>query len=453
MNSHLVAAAQYEDALALWPEGDAERPDLLFRRARSLHLVGDDRRQHALEEARDALLGVGASEPAAEAEAFLGHGAWYRGDRGAAEPHFSRAYELVADRGASASKARVLALTARFRMLGSAPEEAIPIAREALALAETLALDELRAHALTTIGSSKSRIQLWTGREELEKALEIGLAANSPVAATTLNNLAVMAIWEGDFRRGDELYPKGQELAERFGDRDGLRFMRGNAIYAAFTLGRWDEAAEAADAFIADCASSPHYAEGIVREARASIRLARGDLAGAAEDREFVLEHARRAKDPQRILPSLAATALNFVLLDKPDEARAAAEETIAVARENVGMTSAASVLVIVAGPLGVREEFGAIVELSPEGPWKDLTRAGVRGELRRVGDLFAEFGSATFEAYTRLFAGEDAIQAGHRAEGEAEIERALGFFRSVGAELLVRRGESLLAAAYSDSA
>jgi tetratricopeptide (TPR) repeat protein len=338
-------------------------------------------------------------------------------------------------------------------MLGGALEEAIRIAREALAIAEALALDELRAHALTTIGSSMNRIQLWTGREELEEALEIGLAANSPVAATTLNNLAVMAVWEGDFRRGDELYPKGQELAERFGDRDGLRFMRGNAIYAAFALGRWDEAAEAAAAFVAECVSSPHYSEGIVREARASIRLARGDLTGAAEDREFVLEHARRVKDPQRILPSLAAAALNLVLLDKPDEARAAAEETIAVTRENVGMTSAASLLVLVAGPLGVRDEFGAIVELSPEGPWKDLTRAGVRGELRRAADLYAEFGCATFEAYARLFAGEEAIEAGRRAEGAAEIERAIGFFRSVGAELLVRRGESFLAGAYSDSA
>ena len=73
------AEKYYAEAIALWPDDDAERPDLLFRRARSLHVAGDDRRTEALEEARDALLDVDAVEPAAEAEAFLAHGAWYRG--------------------------------------------------------------------------------------------------------------------------------------------------------------------------------------------------------------------------------------------------------------------------------------------------------------------------------------------------------------------------------------
>jgi tetratricopeptide (TPR) repeat protein len=383
----------------------------------------------------------------------MGHGAWYRGDRDAAEPHFSRAYALVADPGASASKARVLALSARFRMLAGAPEEALHIAREALTLAESLALHELRAHALTTIGSSKSRIELSSGRPELEEALEVALAADSPIAAVTLNNLAVLAIWEGDFLRAYEIYPEAMRIAERFGDRDALRFMRGNAIFASWVVGRWEEAAEAADAFVVECASSPHYAEGIAREARGSIRLARGDLAGAAEDREFVLEHSHRVKDPQRLLPSLAATAVSLVLLEKHDEARTAAEETIALARENLDMTSAANHLILVAGRLGLRDELREVVELAPEGPWKNLTVAGAHGDLGRAADLYAEFGAPTFEAYARLLGGEEAIQGGRRAEGEAEIERALAFFRSVGASFLVRRGEALLARAYSDSA
>jgi class 3 adenylate cyclase/tetratricopeptide (TPR) repeat protein len=453
LNSHRVAAARYDDALALWPEDDAERPDLLFRRARSLHLSGDDCRQHALEEARDALLDVGAAESAAEAEALLGHGAWYRGDSDAAERHFSRASTLVAERGASASKARVLALTARFRMLEGAPGPAIRIAREALALAEALELDELRAHALTTIGSSKSRIELSSGRAELEEALTIALEADSPIAATTLNNLAVLAVWEGNFPGADEIYPEAEQLAERFGDRDALRFVRGNAIFAAYVLGRWDEAVDAADAFVAECTTSPHYQEGLVRRARGSIRLARGDLAGAVEDHEFDLEYARRIEDPQRILPSLAESAVSLVLLGRRDEARAVAEKTIALARENVDMTSAANHLVLVAGQLGIRDELREVVELSPAGPWKNLTLAGVQGDLRRVGDLYAEFGAPAFEAYARLFGGEEAIESGRRAEGEAEIEQALTFYRSVGADFLVRRGEGLLGAAYSGSA
>jgi class 3 adenylate cyclase len=147
LDNHLAAASLYEDALELWPERDTERPDLLFRRARSLYLAGDDQRRDALESAIDALREAGAPEPAAEAEAFLAHGAWYEGDRDEAVVHYTRARELVQDRDASPSKARVLALAARFQMLAGDVDGAIHIAREALELAEALELDELRRSA------------------------------------------------------------------------------------------------------------------------------------------------------------------------------------------------------------------------------------------------------------------------------------------------------------------
>jgi class 3 adenylate cyclase len=453
LNNHVAAASLYEEALELWPEPDAELPELVFRRAKSLHLAGDDRRQDALDAAREALIEAGMPEPAAEAEAFLAHGAWYRGDRDEAVVHYARAHELVQSRDASPSKARVLALSARFQMLAGNIEEAIEIARGALAIAEALQLDELRAHALTTIGSSKSRHVLSSGRPELEEALEIALAIDSPIAGTTMNNLAVVDIWEGDFRRGDEIYPESLRLAERFGDRDAARFVRGNAIYGAYVRGRWDEALDAADAFVAECASSPHYQEGLVRRARGAIRLARGDLAGAAEDHGFDLETGRRIKDPQRIIPTLAEAAVSFVLLGRQDEALALAREAIALARESIDMTGAANDLVLVARRLGVREELREVVELAPEGPWKDLMSAGVRGDLGRVGDLFESFGCIALEASARLFAGEEALEDGRRADGAAEIERALAFHRSVGAAFLVRRGEDLLAAAQIESA
>jgi tetratricopeptide (TPR) repeat protein len=453
LNNHLAAASLYEDALELWPERDTERPDLLFRRARSLYLAGDDRGRDALELAIDALLEAGAPEPAAEAEAFLAHGAWYRGDREEAVVHFTRARELVQDRDVSPSKARVLALAARFQMLAGDVEGAIQIAGEALELAETLELDELRAHALTTIGSSKIRIDVSSGRAELEEALEIGLAADSPVAATTLNNLGVLAIWEGDFRRGDDIYPESVRLAERFGDRDALRFTRGNAIFAAYVRGRWDEALEKADEFVAECSTSPHYQEGLVRDARSFIRLGRGDLVGADEDRNVVIEQARRIKDPQRIVSALADVTLGLVLAGRESEARALARETLASVRENVAMAGAANELLIPGDVLGVRDEFAELVPLAPEGPWKEVLLASSAGDMTRVADLYASFGVPTHEAFTRMFLGEDLIASGQRADGAAEIERALAFYRSVGATFLVARGEALLAEAQSASA
>jgi class 3 adenylate cyclase/tetratricopeptide (TPR) repeat protein len=453
LNSYAASASLYDDALALWPEDDPDRPYLLFRRARSLHIAADDRRQQALGEARDALLEAGAPEPAAEAEAYLGHGAWYRGDRDDAEAHFSRAQILVEDREGSPSKARVLALSGRFWMLAGKTELAIRLAEEALTLAEGFELDELRAQALTTIGSSKSRIEIGSGRSELEEALEIALAANSPVAATTLNNLGVLDVWEGSFRRAWERYPEAMRLAERFGDGDGLRFLRGNWIYGTYQVGRWDDALEAAETFIAECTRSAHYAEGIVRDARGSIRLARGDLAGAKEDKAFLLDQARRIKDPQRFLPTFAVAALTSFVLGDEQEARTLVAETLAIARENVEVMAAANHLNFVAGPLGAREELYELAKRSPRGVWKELMLAGARGDLVRTADLYAEFGSPTYEALARFFAGQELIDAGERVEGEAELERALAFFRSVGASFFVRRGEAVIAGAQSETA
>jgi predicted ATPase len=48
LNAYGAAEGYYEEALALWPPDDDERPDLLFRRAHALHLTGDERREPAL---------------------------------------------------------------------------------------------------------------------------------------------------------------------------------------------------------------------------------------------------------------------------------------------------------------------------------------------------------------------------------------------------------------------
>jgi class 3 adenylate cyclase/tetratricopeptide (TPR) repeat protein len=453
LHAHPTAERYYAEALALWPDDDAERPDLLFRRARSLHIAGDDRRLDALTEARDALLGAGELEPAAEAEAFLAHGAWYRSEGETAQRQYSQAEALVADRGDTTSKARVLALAARFRMLRGEYEQAIRVAKEALRIAETLALDELRAHALTTIGASKSRIKTSSGRPDLERALEIALAADSPIAATTLNNLGVLATWEGNFRASYDVYPEAAKLAERFGDRDALRFVNGNAAFASYVIGRWDEAVEAADRIVAECASSPHYAEGMARIARGPIRLARAEIDGANEDIAVVLDHARRNQDPQRVLAANAAAAVHRFTLGDAGEARALAEETLGLMGAHAAEAWRSHLLILVAGQLGLRKDYRELVEPSPEGGWKELVVAGAEGDLRTAADLYATFGVPSYEGLARLFGGELLIAEGRRAEGEVELERALMFYRPLGATYYVERIEALLAGGQSASA
>ena len=192
--------------------------------------MGDDGQESALEEARDALLEIGDRETAGQAEAFLSRVAWYRGHGEEAQRHIERAQELVADAGTTVAKARVLCLLARLRMLSSDGEEAIRIGMEALALAEALDLDELRIHALTTIGSAKTLLEN-TGEEELERAYELAKAVNSPLAAIVLNNLSVLATYRGELVRAEELVRATLDLAQQLGDRENIRFSHANLFF------------------------------------------------------------------------------------------------------------------------------------------------------------------------------------------------------------------------------
>lgn len=164
-------------------------------------------------------------------------------------------------------------------------------------MAEALGLEELRAHALATIGTAKSFLGDPTAVADLERALEIALEINSPIAGTIVNNLGIaVADEEGGLLREEELHAEAIRLAERFGDGQGLRFLRGNAVWLDFVRGRWDDALDLADTFIAECEASPHVLEGSVRLVRANIRLGRGDVEDALADHARTLTLAREVR-------------------------------------------------------------------------------------------------------------------------------------------------------------
>ena len=146
---------------------------------------------------------------------------------------------------------------------------------------------------------AKNDVDLGSGVADMERALEIALAADAPVASAIVNNLAVYSTFAGDFRRTDELYAEATRLGERYGDASSVRFVRGNRIFLDFFLGRWDRALESADTFIAECeAGSPHTLEYMAREIRAALWLARGDQDAALRDQLQSFEHAQTRHEP-----------------------------------------------------------------------------------------------------------------------------------------------------------
>ena len=310
LNSYAVAAAQYEEALALWPRGRrAARAPLPA--AVALHYAYDEaRQQEALEAARDALLAVGDTERASEAESFLARVFW---DRGEHEPSasISRGRRSSPATRSRSQRRRVLAFSAPHprdrrrdgRRAGGSPRRHSRWRRE-------LGLDELRAHALTTIGMAKNDVDVGSGdRRHGARARDRArgrLARRSDRSSTTSPCSRRIA---GDFPRTDELYAEALRLAERFGDA-GERSLRPRQPHLdrlhARALG---PRARAADAFIAECeAGSPHTLESLVREVRAAISLARGDVTGALRDQLRAFELAREA-DPFQRLGALAVSA------------------------------------------------------------------------------------------------------------------------------------------------
>jgi tetratricopeptide (TPR) repeat protein len=455
LNSHAAAAALYTEALELWPHDDPARPDLLFRRARALYEAYDEeRREAALEEARDALLAAGDPVRAGEVETFLANVAFDRGRGDRVGAHLERARELVGD-STSESAARVLATSARIRCIHQDSTEALAQAEAALEMAAALCLDELRAHALTTVGMARNDLEAGSGTADMERALELALAVDSPIAPAIVNNLAVQATVQGDLLRSDELYAEALRLAERFGSLSNVRFIRGNRVWMHWMRGRWDDAFEHANRFIAECElRSPHALEPFARSVRAAIRHARGDSDGAFADldRSVELTLTRAYKGDRIQVLSLLA---QFLVSDRRlDEARSLVDELVTLVR-SFGAHGALTQFGLVAEELGAVDAIrGALAEGTTQAPvWLGVLELVYAGDFGPAADAMTRIGAVTTEAHLRRKAGEVHLANGRVAEGVDELERALTFFHSVGATRYVAEVESELAEAQSASA
>ena len=95
--------------------------------------------------------------------------------------------------------------------------------------------------------------------------------------------------------------------------------------------------------------------------------------------------------------------------------------------------------------PAGI-EPAHAVQESGVQFAQKDAANEpGAAGGLPR---LFAEMGVPRDEADARLRAAEKLVGEGRSTEADEQLQRALAFYRSVGATRYVREAEALLTAA-----
>ena len=435
----------YERATELWPGDDPGLPELLFSFGRALTNAGDEREDGMLERARDALIAAGAGGRAAEVCSLLAEVWWDRGKGPRSQQYLEQARRLVDDEPTSPSKAWVLSQVSRYLMLAGENESAIRVGREALAMAESLGLDEVRAHALNNMGSARCFAGDFRGIDDLEQSIEIATAIDSPDLGRAYNNLAQHVGNLGEIRRSRELQREAVRAAERFGNTRVARFSAAILIWEPYDLGDWDDFVADARAFLEESDRlGGSYQDAYFVSSLARVATARGEDADAIAGARRALALARNVGEPQIVLSVLADAAFIEAELGKLEPARRSALELLG--GEHV--LSYITPLALVASELGLEPELRAIAAAAPaEDRSTAALRALLEGEFVAAADAWGEMELRPLEAHARLRAAERFRAEGRHPEADEQLERALAFWRSVGATRYVRRGEALLAA------
>ncbi len=428
--AYAAAAGYYDSALGLAESGSREHARLLFDLGRTRKIAGS-LEPDVLAAAADELLAVGDTEAAAEAQAEL---AWVhrrRGDTDHATRHFDMAQELVDGCEPSARTASVISSIARVKMLIGDFADAILLGRSVLDVAAQLDKDDLRAHALNTIGVARMDLGDSGGIDDLEESLAIAIEAKMPAAICQAQvNLWAVLLARGNLERSAPVIEAAADTASRFGFIEDERWIRGCRALDSFDRGEWHEALRLTDALLGDVeAGSPHYSAPGLYAIRALMRIARDDHSGALADSERALELGHLVKDPQILYGALACCAHVFRETGDLASATVLVDESLGLLRAGTGTSNALDTIHMLSWTLSALGRGQELIEVMPpfDVPWVQAARAFAAGDLRRAADVCGAMGARTEEARDRVLAcrgtrcagqpcgGASSCSAGHR--------------------------------------
>ena len=451
LNAYTGAAGYYESALELAAPGSLEQAHLLIKLGRARRVAGDVGAE-LLMSARDALLAAGDNGVAAEAEIELALLLSDRGETSLASECIGRVRELVDDFELSRSKAHVISFIAGFLMTAGEDQEAIRVGRQALRMAEQLDLDEERSRALSTIGSSRMVSGDYGGIEDLERSVAIGLKANSPTEIFRSQSNLGEGFWKlGQLRRGSACWQDAEDTAMRFGQIAQTRWIRSMRSDEQYVLGGWDESLIRANELLTEVeAGTPHQMASACYVTRAQIRSGRDDVPGALADAEQAIERARLDMDRQNLVWVLSAGMDVFSEHGDLERAELLADEFLAGLRSHAyGLGDAVVRAHNVVWTLARLSRGQELIDALPhaETPWLRVAILFTSGNLEAAADLCGAIGAATQEARDRLWLAKALLEQNRHAKADIQLQRALVFYRSVGATRYIRQAEALLAA------
>jgi tetratricopeptide (TPR) repeat protein len=258
-------------------------------------------------------------------------------------------------------------------------------------------------------------------------------------------------LWErGQLRRAMALVEEMTEMAARIGHIWRWRFSRGTIPEFQYQLGQWDDALAGANEFVAEVErGSPHVVASVSYNVRAQIRIGRDDVGGALADTERALELARVANDPQTLYVVTAWCANVFRECGDSKRAASLADELLAELRAGGELGGTHQSLHVLAWTLSALGKGHELIGVLPKAdvPWVQAAKAFASGNLGQAAEICAAMGAVTEEARDRLWLAEALVKQNRRADADTQLQRALAFYRSVGATRYIREGEALLAA------
>ena len=440
-------------ALELWPAGDPERPRLLLRLGQG-PLYAEQAGGELLAEARDGLLAQGDREGAAEAEALLGQLAVHGRARASASLAHARRAVAAARRGrAVARQGLVLASLAGCLMPARRSAGGDP--------GRPAGAGHGRALGLEASGRGRSTPSASRGSSAATPAASPTSSRPSPSRSRPTRRTArgqPTATWPscvitlGELDRGFELQARGPPRPPSGSGSPTSSAGSGRAGPPGLLAGPLG-CRRGADEFIAETeAGRPiSWKTPAGRSGAASAWPAATWPARSATPRRA--SSSAGSKERREAAPAaLALHARALLAAGRVEEADARADELLALladqrpAGDQPGLVGSAGHRPPRPRPGGRAGRAGRRGQhRRPRGcrrrpPWPP-------GDFDQAADLYAEIGSLPDEAFARLRAAERLLAAGRRADADAQLQRALAFYRKVGATAHLRKAEALLTA------
>jgi tetratricopeptide (TPR) repeat protein len=449
LNSFVNAARYFEAAVELTPEDDPDWPRLVLEQAEATVYVdlSSDRR---LRSAREVLL-AGDVHDAARAEVVLGEYRWLRGDESGAKEHFMVAAGLSERMTDGNAKLRVLANLGRFAMLGDENERAVALGRPALALAEKLGRDEMRAHVLNNIGVARLALGEREGLDDLEASLEIARRLGGPEHVRACGNLASVLACEGQLQRSAELHQEGLQISQDIGYEEPTRWLSTEIANDHMLAGNWEEARQIVDELIHGFEEAPFWIEPQTRVCRARMLIAEGAVEAAVVDADRAVAFVQGTSAFQGLCNPLALRARLHAELGETKDAARVTADLLDVWKETRSAYVESWVLDLWFAGWSAGEEARvttAVGESPVVVPWLDVVSAFIERDFDKAAAQLESMAAVSAAALARLWAGEWLVEQGRHGDAAVQLERALPFWRSAGGWRYLGRCESLLAAA-----